>query len=193
LGTRAILGPVSTYILVDPQASEADDRRPSVPEAPPLHTREVGGSKPPAPILRCRREILAGNVAGDVEIIRRAFEALNGGGTEAFLDHVHPEFEATTPPHLGAEPGTFRGHDGVRRYFDSFSESMDDVRLAGDTFHDVADRVVVEMTLKARGKTTGIEVGQPLAQVWEVRDGKAFRLENFATLDQALEAAGLTD
>ena len=128
-----------------------------------------------------------------VEIIRRAFEALNSGGTEPFLDFVHPEFEATTPPHLGAEPGTFRGHDGVRRYFDSFSESMDDIRLEADTFHDFADRVVVEMTLKARGKSTGIEVGQPLVQVWEIRDGKVFRLKNFATMDEAVEAAGLTD
>jgi ketosteroid isomerase-like protein len=129
----------------------------------------------------------------NVEIIRRAYEALNSGGTEAFLHYMHPEFEGTTPPHLGAEPGTYRGHEGLRRYFDSFSEAMDDIRLEGNRFHDIADRVVVEMTLKARGKTTGIEVGQPLVQVWEIRDGQAFRLENFATLDEALEAAGLSE
>jgi hypothetical protein len=49
--------------------------------------------------------------------------------------------------------------------------------------------VVVEMTLKARGKATGIEVGQPLCQVWEIRDGLAARLENYATLNEALEVA----
>jgi ketosteroid isomerase-like protein len=129
----------------------------------------------------------------NVEIIRRAYEALASGGTEAFLEYIHPEFEGTTPPHLGAEPDTYRGHSGVWRYFDSFSEAMDDIRLTGHTFHDVGDHVVVEMTLEARGKTTRIDVGQRLFQVWEIRDGKAVKLENFATLDEALEAAGLSE
>ena len=33
-----------------PRTSDGAERRPSVPEAPPLHTREVAGSKPAAPI-----------------------------------------------------------------------------------------------------------------------------------------------
>ena len=129
----------------------------------------------------------------NVEIVRRAFEALARGGTDALLEYIHPEFEATTPPGLAAEPDTYRGHDGVRRYFESFSEAMEDIRFDGRRFEEIGDRVVVEMTLKARGRATGIEVGQPGFQVWELRDMRAIRLQVFGTRDEALKAAGLSE
>jgi hypothetical protein len=53
-GTRAVLVPVSAYIRAHRRTSahiRCAARRPSVPKGPPLHTREVAGSKPAAPIL----------------------------------------------------------------------------------------------------------------------------------------------
>ena len=35
----------------------------------------------------------------------------------------------TTPANLAAEPDTYRGHEGIRRYFDSFYDVMDEVRF----------------------------------------------------------------
>ena len=35
---------------------------------------------------------------------------------------IHSDFEATTPPSLASEPDTYRGPDGIRRWFDSFDE-----------------------------------------------------------------------
>src|SRR4029079_7945252 len=58
----------------------------------------------------------------DVELVRRGFEALEVGDAEALIPLVHPEFEMTTPAGLAAEPDTYRGQEGVRRYFDSFYE-----------------------------------------------------------------------
>ncbi|MBM3667165.1 MAG: nuclear transport factor 2 family protein [Actinobacteria bacterium] len=55
----------------------------------------------------------------DLQTLRAAFEAFNYRGTEAFIPCVHPEAVFTTPPELSSEPDTYRGHDGVRRYFDS--------------------------------------------------------------------------
>ncbi len=48
---------------------------------------------------------------------------------------------------------------------------------------------MVPVTLKARGRTTGIETAQKVVQVWELRDEKAYRIEVYATLDEAMEAA----
>ena len=129
----------------------------------------------------------------NVEIVRQAFEALASGGTEAFLRYIHPDFEATTPASLAAEPDTYRGHDGVRRYFESFSGAMEDIHFEGHRFDAVGDHVVVEMTLKARGRVTGIETGQPGFQVWKIRGGQAVRLEVFPTRAAALAAAGVSE
>jgi ketosteroid isomerase-like protein len=125
----------------------------------------------------------------NVEIVQRGFAAFNESGVEGILPFIHPEFEATTPPNLASEPDTYRGHDGIRRWFDSFDEVMEEIRWDAHGFQGVSGRVVVEFTLRARGKTTGLDFGQDAVMVWSLRDGKAIRVELFETLDEALAAA----
>ena len=126
----------------------------------------------------------------NVEIVQRGFDAFNRGGVEGIVPFIHPEFEATTPPHLASEPDTYRGADGIRRWFDSFDEVMDQIRWDAHGFQAAGEKVVVEFTLRARGKTTGLDFGQDAVMVWSLRDGKAIRVELFETLDEALAAAG---
>ena len=83
----------------------------------------------------------------------------------------------------------FEGHEGLRRYFDSFYEVMEDIRFVPEEFIEVGERVVVPIRLLARGRETGIEVEQRSVQVWTVRGGKAIALETFASRDEALNAA----
>jgi ketosteroid isomerase-like protein len=125
----------------------------------------------------------------NVEVVRRGFDALRDGGVDALIELVDLEFEITTPSSLASEPDTYRGAEGIRRWFDSFQEVMDEISIEPRSFREVGDRVVVESTLRARGRTTGLEFSQHAYQVWTLRDGKAVRLEVYPELDQALEAA----
>jgi ketosteroid isomerase-like protein len=127
----------------------------------------------------------------NLELVRQGFVDLEERGVEAMLPLFDPEFQLTTPPALTAEPDTYRGPEGIRRYFDSFYEAMDEVHFEPTAFHEVGDRVVVEFRLTARGRTTGIVAEQRAVQVWELRDGRAVRLEVYEGLDEALEAARL--
>jgi ketosteroid isomerase-like protein len=127
--------------------------------------------------------------ARNVELVRRGFEALRDGDVEELIPLIHPEFEPTTPPGLAAEPDTYRGPEGIRRYFESFYEVMDRVRFEAEDFIPVGERVVVPLTLRARGRTTGIETAQKIVQVWDVKDEKAYRVEVYATLEDAMAAA----
>jgi ketosteroid isomerase-like protein len=129
--------------------------------------------------------------ASNLETVREAYETLSEGGYEALLPLIDDEFEVTTPPELSSEPDTYRGPEGIRRYFESFYEAMDRIEFEPTTFQEVDGRVVVEFVLHARGRTTGIETEQRGVQVWEVRDGKAVKLEVYVSLDEALEAARL--
>ncbi len=126
----------------------------------------------------------------NVELIRRGLETLNEEGVEALLQFIHPQFEVTTPPGLAAEPDTYRGPEGIRRYFDSFYEAMDKVEFEPERFIPVGELVVVPAILRARGRTTGIETEQRIVQVWELAEGKAIRVRVFATLEEAMAAAG---
>jgi ketosteroid isomerase-like protein len=125
----------------------------------------------------------------NVELMRRGYAALAEGGVEALLLLTDPEFELITPASLASEPGTYRGHDGVRRWFASFDGVMEGIHLEGRTFTAVGHKVVVETVLHARGWATGIDTEQRAFLVWTVRDGLVVRGETFAELEPAMEAA----
>lgn len=128
----------------------------------------------------------------NVEVVKQGFEAFARDGWQALLPLLHPEFEAITSPDVAMEPDTYRGPEGVRRYFESFEEAMEDIRfLPEGEFLGAGDKVFVPFRLAARGKETGIEVEQPAFQVWTLRGGKALRVEVFGSREDALEAAGL--
>ena len=128
----------------------------------------------------------------NVEILRAVFQAFNDGDIERILQFMHPEFEAVVPPELSAEPDVYRGHDGVRRYFATFAEAMDDVRFEPERFWDAGDAVVVAMRMTAKGRQTSIPVEQRSGQIWTLRDGRAKSARTYASLPVALETAGLT-
>ena len=94
------------------------------------------------------------------------------------LEYVHPDFEMETLPGIAAEPQVYRGHDGVRRWWDSFYEIMDEVTVEADEVTEIGpDRALIHFKMRARGHASGIEVTQEARAVATVRDGLTLRLE----------------
>ena len=125
----------------------------------------------------------------DVELARRGFDAFADEGVDGLIRFLHPDFEMTTPPGLAAEPDTYRGHDGIRRYFSSFYDVMDDISFEIDEFEDLGSgRVLGVSKLRARGQATGIEVEQEITQVCEIEDGLVRRIYVFGTPEEARAA-----
>jgi ketosteroid isomerase-like protein len=122
----------------------------------------------------------------DVELIRQGFKDLANGGYEALLPLIAPDFELTTPPQLSAEPDTYRGPDGMRRYFESFYDAMEEIHFEPLEFREVGKWIVVPFRMTARGRSTGLEVEQRAVMAWQVRNELAVRLEVFAELEEAL-------
>jgi ketosteroid isomerase-like protein len=126
-----------------------------------------------------------------VEIVRTTMESFNLDGVDAIADRISPDFQTTTPPSLSVEPDTYRGPEGVRRWFDAWEGTMDEVRFDVDELVDAGDRVIAVSRMVARSHTTGIEVEQAVSLVWTLRDGRAVRLDPYATREEAARAAGL--
>jgi len=129
----------------------------------------------------------------NVQVLREGLAAINSGEIERILAFVHPDFVAIVPEELSAEPDTYRGHGGIRRYFETFQEAMDDINFEGVRFWDAGEQVVVSVRLTARGKQTAIPVEQRAALVWTVLDGRATAVRAFASLSQALASVGLEE
>ncbi len=127
----------------------------------------------------------------NVRLVRTTMEAFNLAGVDAVAAQISPDFETTTPPSLSVEPDTYRGPEGVRRWFDAWEGTMDEVRFDVDELVDAGDRVIAVSRMVARSHTTGIEVEQAVALVWTLRDGRAVRLDPYATREEAVRAVGL--
>jgi ketosteroid isomerase-like protein len=53
---------------------------------------------------------------GDVARARAALAAFGTGDLDHLVRQFHPDFVGVVPPELSAEPDTYRGHAGIRRY-----------------------------------------------------------------------------
>jgi ketosteroid isomerase-like protein len=129
----------------------------------------------------------------NVEIVRRAVEAFDSGQLERILAMTHPDFVAEVPPEVSAEPDSYRGQSGIRRYLASFQDAMEDIHFEGERFWDAGESVVVALRLTARGRQTAIPVEQRTAGVWTVRDGRISRIRSYAKASEALAAVGLAE
>ena len=59
----------------------------------------------------------------------------------------------TTPPGLAAEPDTYRGEEGIRRYWESFYEVMEEIHVepAGE-FEEIEDWVRLRSRCEQRAE-----------------------------------------
>jgi ketosteroid isomerase-like protein len=124
----------------------------------------------------------------NVEFVRRISDLVNDEGYEAALPAIAPEFEFETPAAMAAEPDVYRGAEGIRRWWESFYEAMDEVRIVAERYIDAGDWVVVPSKLVTRGRHSGLVAEQGVVLAWAIRDEKAVGLRLFATEEEAFES-----
>jgi uncharacterized protein len=124
--------------------------------------------------------------------VREAIRAFNRGDVDGFLARTRPDFEWKV---LEASPlaGTYRGREEVRRYIEEWLDTFDGVRLGIERLMELEDRVLVVVRGSARGKASGVEVRNHFCQLWTISEGVPARMHEYATSEEALEAAGLTE
>jgi len=129
----------------------------------------------------------------NVEVVRRLFGARNEGDIEAMLVCLTPDIEFDYSASRGPWAGTYRGHEAVRRGWETLAEAFDHVRWEADEFVDAGDAVVVPARFFYRGRGSGVEGVGRGAQVFWLRDGKIMRFLQCQDRAQALEAVGLRE
>jgi ketosteroid isomerase-like protein len=130
--------------------------------------------------------------ATNVELARRAFEAIATDGLAAALDFLDPEIEFEPPEEALEQRGTFTGHQAVKDRWNLLLEPFDDVRMELDEVIEASDEtVLVVFRIHARGKASGVPVDMRLAHLVTVREGKAVRMRAYLDPAEARRAVGL--
>jgi ketosteroid isomerase-like protein len=124
-------------------------------------------------------------------IVREMLDTLNGeGGLEAALKWFADDFHGVVPADLSAEPDSYDGHDGLRRYFDSFHEIVDDLRFDAEELVDAGPDVVLARGLiTGRGRESGIPIEMRVPQLIRLREGRVVEISAFTDWDDAVAAA----
>ncbi len=122
-------------------------------------------------------------------VVREMLDVLNGDGVEAAMAWFAEDFHGIVPPELSAEPDSYDGHDGVRRYFDSFREIVDDLRFDAEELIELAPDVVVARGLiTGQGRESGIPIEMRVPLLMRLRDGKLVEMAGYREWDDAVAA-----
>ena len=129
----------------------------------------------------------------NVEIVHLAYEAWNRDDIDAMLLLMHANVELHNPDalFLGTE-SVYRGHAGVREWWNAAKEPWEYFKSHIERTLAAGDKVVTVVRFEAVGRESGAKVTLPLTNVWELRDGLIVRFDAYYSLEEALEAAGLS-
>lgn len=106
----------------------------------------------------------------------------------ASLALLDPDVE-WIPLRAGTE-GAYRGHEGFRRFVADTWEAFEDYEPSFELEELPDGRVLAWGTVRVRGRGSGAETDVPVGGLFEVREGKVSRWEDFGSRERALAAAG---
>jgi ketosteroid isomerase-like protein len=129
----------------------------------------------------------------NVKIVKANYEAFARGGLDQWLEYWSDDVDyRTVKGHLD-DQGPIRGKEALRAsiadWIDTFEEFLFEplelIDAGGDT-------VVAMERFGGRAKRSGVETDQTCAVVFVIRDGRIVRCHEYASREEALEAAGLS-
>ena len=130
--------------------------------------------------------------SANLELVRSIFAAWERGDYSS-AEWAHPAIEYRHAD--GPAPGSWTGPAGMAEPFRDFLSAWEEWRVVADEFRELdGERVLVLSHYSARGKASGLEVGQIWnlgASLFHISGGKVTRLVNYFDRERALAELGL--
>ena len=125
----------------------------------------------------------------NVEVIRAGYEHFAvTGRVQAVPELVWDVSKLGWP-----EQQIYSGPEGADQFMADWADTWDGWELEVEEYVDAGERVVVIVNQRGRSKGSGVPVDMRFAQVWTLRDGAGIKMEMYASVDEALEAVGLSE
>ena len=129
----------------------------------------------------------------NVDQVYRSADALNRRDIDGALAFTDPDVEFI-PRLLEVDGGdSYRGHDGLRRWWNDLFTVFPDFRSEVEEVRDIGDVTVARVRMSGQGLESDAPTGQTSWVVTEWRNRKAIRSRVFQSEAEALEAAGLQE
>jgi ketosteroid isomerase-like protein len=127
----------------------------------------------------------------DIELVRKGMEAWDRATIDELIAISDPDVEFVSI-FAGMEGRTYRGYDGLREYFVDMSDTWAEFHRDIEKMIDAGgDKVVVFFRLRGTARVSGVPVDERVTTVFELREGRLYRMVVFRDPGEALRAAGL--
>jgi len=126
------------------------------------------------------------------ECSRKGVDVFNRRDLDAFAALMTDDYEWVGAFLGSVEGGSYRGLEGIARYFREAEETWEEFHAPGVEFRDLGDRVLVLGRMEGRGRTSGVEVQASYTMIVEFRGSKIWRSHAYLDHGEALRAAGLS-
>jgi ketosteroid isomerase-like protein len=130
----------------------------------------------------------------NVEIVRSALDAFARGGLDAAAEYWTDDIDHRSIPGAIDDRGPMHGKAAVRAYYQDWLDTFDNTWTEPVELIDAGeDQVVSVLRMGGRAKQSGIETNLTYAVLNTIRDGRIARGREYATREEALKAAGLSE
>ena len=133
-------------------------------------------------------------MADNVKLVQGAYEAFAKGDVTAVLALLHEKVEWNEAEHITYWPGgPFVGPQAVLQgVFARIPQDFDGFRVDVRRIVGCGETVLVEARYRATVKATGKPLDAQVAHVWDFRDGKVVRWQQYSDTWQFAQATGVT-
>jgi ketosteroid isomerase-like protein len=129
----------------------------------------------------------------NVKIARRAIDAWNRRDVEGFFGLAASDFDWFPALAGTVEGDSYRGREGMERYFEMVSDTWEELHVIGEGFRDLGESVLAVVRIEGRGRGSGVPIAGRQTAICEFRDGKLSRVRSYFDHGEALRAAGVTE
>jgi ketosteroid isomerase-like protein len=127
----------------------------------------------------------------NAQLLQDAYDAINRRDLDTFLELMDSDVEAV--PRVVAFEGAYRGHDGIRRWWEHLAGFLPDLAVDVVAVRDLGATTLVTVRIQGRGAASEMPVDETLWSAVAWREGKCVWWRNFDTEAEALEAVALRE
>jgi ketosteroid isomerase-like protein len=124
------------------------------------------------------------------ELLTAALDAANRRDLDAIVALTAEDFEGVIPSTMSAEPDVYVGHDGIRRYFESFWDVVDDLRFELEQFDEAGGWTIAVSHATGTGRASGLPIDNVIAIACKGEGGRLRRLQAYPDIAEARRAIG---
>ena len=129
----------------------------------------------------------------NVERLRPLYEAWGRGAYDEGLDVLDERIEWRAAAEIPGHGGIVYGREAAAKYLVEWRGTWQTYSVEVERFVDLGDEVLVLARERGRGLGSGVIVETMFAQLWTMHEGRAVRMQEWRTWDEALSALGLQE